>query len=124
MAILESRSERRHPADVAPRNEGDDIIEVSIVMPCLNEADTLETCIRKAQAALGEHDITGEIVIADNGSTDGSQEIAAKLGVRIVHVKDKGYGNALMSGITGARGKYVIMGDCDDSYDFLEVPKF
>src|SRR6476659_1558127 len=93
-------------------------------MPCLNEADKLETCIRKAQWELSEHSIAGEVVIADNGSRDGSQEIAARLGARVVHVKDKGYGNALMSGITSARGKYVIMGDSDDSYDFLEVPKF
>jgi glycosyltransferase involved in cell wall biosynthesis len=124
MAISESRSQRRHPANVAPRNDGDDNIEVSIVMPCLNEADTLETCIRKAQRALREHSIAGEVVIADNGSTDGSREIAARLGARVVHVKDRGYGNALMSGITCARGKYVIMGDSDDSYDFLEISKF
>jgi glycosyltransferase involved in cell wall biosynthesis len=99
-------------------------LEVSIVMPCLNEAETLEACIRKAQGALREHQIAGEVVIADNGSTDGSQDIAARLGARVVHVEKKGYGNALMGGITGARGAYVIMGDADDSYDFTAIMPF
>ena len=98
--------------------------EVSIVMPCLNEADTLATCIGKAQQALREHRIAGEIVVADNGSTDGSQAIAAAMGARVVNVDAKGYGNALMGGIAAARGRFVIMGDADDSYDFLEIPKF
>src|SRR5688572_23990812 len=93
-------------------------------MPCLNEADTLATCIRKAQRSFAENNIKGEIVIADNGSTDGSQDIATGLGARVIHVDEKGYGNALMGGIAAAKGKYVIMGDADDSYDFLEVPKF
>lgn len=102
----------------------DALPEVSIVMPCLNEADTLETCIRKAQRALAEHNISGEIVVADNGSTDGSQAIARRIGARVVNVERKGYGNALMGGIASARGKFVIMGDADDSYDFLEIPRF
>jgi len=101
-----------------------DSIEVSVVMPCLNEADTLAVCIQKAQRVLHEHGIKGEIVIADNGSTDGSQAIAHSLGVKVVAVEAKGYGNALMGGIAAARGKFVIMGDADDSYDFLEIPKF
>ncbi|MFY9554166.1 MAG: glycosyltransferase family 2 protein, partial [Blastocatellia bacterium] len=99
-------------------------VELSIVMPCLNEADTLEVCIKKAQLALRENDIAGEIIIADNGSTDGSQAIADSLGARLVTVKAKGYGNALMGGIAAAHGKFIIMGDADDSYDFLETPKF
>jgi glycosyltransferase involved in cell wall biosynthesis len=99
-------------------------VEVSIVMPCLNEADTLETCIRKAQRALREQNILGEIIVADNGSTDGSQAVAVRAGARIVHVEAKGYGNALMGGIAAARGKFIIMGDADDSYDFLEIPRF
>ncbi len=102
----------------------DDTLELTVVMPCLNEADTLEICIRKAQQAMKEHNIRGEIVVADNGSTDGSQEIATRLGARLVPVEAKGYGSALMGGIAAARGKYVIMGDADDSYDFLEINKF
>jgi glycosyltransferase involved in cell wall biosynthesis len=99
-------------------------IEVSIVMPCLNEADTLAVCVEKAQQALKVLGVPGEIIVADNGSTDGSQAIAAGLGARVVPVEAKGYGNALMGGIAAARGRFIIMGDADDSYDFLEVPKF
>jgi len=99
-------------------------VEVSVVMPCLNEADTLATCIRKARRALSENNITGEVVVADNGSTDGSQAIAVCEGARLVSVEARGYGNALMGGIAVARGRYVIMGDADDSYDFLEIPRF
>src|SRR4030095_11909118 len=93
-------------------------VELSIVMPCLNEAETLTTCIMKAQQSLCEHHIAGEIIVADNGSHDGSQTLAASMGVRVIHVQAKGYGNALMGGIAAARGKYVIMGYADDSYDF------
>lgn len=100
------------------------MIEVSVVMPCLNEADTLAVCIEKAQRALRENNISGEIVIADNGSTDDSRAIADGLGARVVPVAEKGYGSALMGGITAARGQYIIMGDADDSYDFLEIPRF
>jgi glycosyltransferase involved in cell wall biosynthesis len=99
-------------------------LELSVVMPCLNEADTLATCIEKAQRTLREHNIAGEVVIADNGSNDGSQEIARSMGARVVAVEAKGYGSALMGGISAARGTYVIMGDADDSYDFQEIPKF
>jgi len=99
-------------------------IELSIVMPCLNEADTLGICIEKAIATLREHGIAGEVIVADNGSTDGSVEIARELGARVVHVSDKGYGRALMGGIASARGRFVVMGDADDSYDFREVPRF
>ena len=99
-------------------------IELSVVMPCLNEADTLAACISKAQKAFRENNIAGEIIVADNGSTDGSQDIATKSGARLVPVQARGYGNALMGGIAAARGKYVIMGDADDSYDYLEIPKF
>jgi glycosyltransferase involved in cell wall biosynthesis len=97
---------------------------VSIVMPCLNEADTLATCIGKAMQALEQSGIRGEIIVADNGSTDGSQEIAVGLGARVVPVKTRGYGSALKGGIEASLGKYVVMGDADDSYDWLEMPKF
>ena len=99
------------------------LIELAVVLPCLNEADTLATCIEKAQRALSECHIAGEIIVADNGSTDGSQGIAAQMGARVVQVEEKGYGNALMGGIAAACGKFIIMGDADDSYDFLEIPK-
>ncbi len=98
--------------------------ELSVVMPCLNEADTLAIVIGKAQAAINENGINAEIVIADNGSTDGSQEIARKLGVRVIAVDQRGYGAALMGGINAARGTYVMMGDADDSYDWGEIPRF
>lgn len=93
-------------------------------MPCLNEADTLAVCIDKATRGIKESGVAGEIIIADNGSQDASVEIAEDLGARVVHVTEKGYGNALMGGIDAARGKYVMMGDADDSYDWLEIPKF
>ena len=99
-------------------------MELSIVMPCLNEAETLATCIDKARGFLDRHGIAGEIVIADNGSTDGSQEIAVSRGARVVNVPSKGYGSALMGGIAAARGRYVIMGDADDSYDFTDLMPF
>jgi glycosyltransferase involved in cell wall biosynthesis len=98
--------------------------ELSVVMPCLNESDTLRACIEKAQRSMRENNIAGEIIVADNGSTDGSQAIAIGMGARVVRVEEKGYGNALMGGIAAAHGKFVIMGDSDDSYDFLEIPKF
>jgi glycosyltransferase involved in cell wall biosynthesis len=98
--------------------------ELSVVMPCLNEADTVGVCVEKALRALREAGIHGEVIVADNGSVDGSVEIAERLGARVVPVRAKGYGNALMGGIAAARGRYVIMGDADDSYDFLEIGKF
>lgn len=98
--------------------------ETSIVMPCLNEADTLEVCIKKALKGLQDANSVGEVLVADNGSTDGSQDIAERCGARVVRVESKGYGNALMGGIEAAKGSFVIMGDADDSYDFLEIPKF
>jgi glycosyltransferase involved in cell wall biosynthesis len=99
-------------------------LELSVVMPCLNEAETLEICVRKAQRAMQEHEIHGEVIVADNGSEDGSVDIAERLGARVVHVRERGYGSALMGGIAEARGRFVLMGDADDSYDFLEVPRF
>lgn len=98
--------------------------EVSVVMPCLNEAETLAICICKARRAFREYGIDGEVIVADNGSTDGSQTIALQEGARLVQVAARGYGNALMGGISAARGKYVIMGDADNSYDFLDIPRF
>jgi glycosyltransferase involved in cell wall biosynthesis len=90
-------------------------------MPCLNEVETLASCIRKAQEAIEQHDLAAEIIVADNGSTDGSQTVAKELGARVVEVGRKGYGSALIGGIEAARGQFVIMGDADDSYDFRSI---
>jgi glycosyltransferase involved in cell wall biosynthesis len=99
-------------------------VELTILMPCLNEAETVGTCIGKAQRFLAQAAISGEVLIADNGSTDGSQAIAEKLGARVVTVADRGYGAALIGGIQAANGRYVIMGDADDSYDFSALAPF
>lgn len=99
-------------------------IELSIVMPCLNEALTLGICIQKSLAFLKNSNTSGEIVIADNGSTDGSQKIASDMGARVIDVQERGYGAALIGGIAAAQGKYVIMGDADDSYDFSSLMSF
>ena len=99
-------------------------MELTVVMPCLNEAETVGTCVRKAVAFIAESGISGEVVVADNGSTDGSQKLATDAGARVVPVSEKGYGNALMGGILAARGEYVIMGDADDSYDFTSLMPF
>src|SRR4029453_3956589 len=101
-----------------------DSVDLSIVMPCLNEAETLGGCIEKARLGIERSSVRGEIVIADNGSNDDSVLIAEKLGARVVHVKEKGYGNALRGGIQAASGKWIIMGDADESYDFSETTRF
>jgi len=98
--------------------------EVSVVMPCLNEELTLPICIRKAQETIRKLGLDGEVVVADNGSTDRSVEIAESMGARVVHQPLKGYGNAYMAGFAGARGKYIVMGDSDDSYDFTDIGRF
>jgi glycosyltransferase involved in cell wall biosynthesis len=99
-------------------------VELTVVMPCLNEAETVATCVRKAVTFLREHDIDGEVLVADNGSTDGSQQLATEAGARVLPVSEKGYGNALMGGIVAARGRFIIMGDSDDSYDFTNLMPF
>ena len=99
-------------------------LEVSVVIPCLNEARTLAACIEKAQRAFQKHVIRGEVVVADNGSNDGSQDIARNMGARVIDVQQKGYGSALMGGIDAARGRYIVMGDADDTYDFSQLPRF
>jgi glycosyltransferase involved in cell wall biosynthesis len=99
-------------------------LDLSIVMPCLNEAETLAACIAKAQRGIEAAGVRGEVIVADNGSTDGSLELAEKHGARVVRVAEKGYGNALRGGVEAARGRWLLMGDADDSYDFAETPRF
>jgi hypothetical protein len=99
-------------------------VELTIVMPCLNEAETVAICVRKAVQFIADSGISGEVVLADNGSTDGSRQLAADAGARVVPVTERGYGSALMGGILAARGEYVIMGDADDSYDFTNLMPF
>ena len=99
-------------------------VELSVVIPCLNEAETIEVVLREARAAIERTGIAAEIIVADNGSTDGSQEIARRLGARVVPVSARGYGSALMGGIAASRGAYIMMGDADASYDFGAIPDF
>jgi glycosyltransferase involved in cell wall biosynthesis len=99
-------------------------IELSVVMPCLNESATVATCVRKALDAMQRHGIHGEVIVADNGSTDGSRPLAAEAGARVVPVETRGYGSALRAGIAEARGRFVLMGDADDSYDFTHLDRF
>ena len=99
-------------------------MEISVVLPCLNESETLAKCIKKAKKQIKLLRIKGEIIVADNGSNDGSIEISKKLGAKVVHVKNKGYGNALRAGIKRSKGKYVLIADSDDSYNLNDLPKF
>jgi glycosyltransferase involved in cell wall biosynthesis len=99
-------------------------VELSILMPCLDEAETIGRCIAKARTFLERHAVVGEIIVADNGSTDGSQAIARARGARVVEIAERGYGNALLGGIHSARGTYVVIGDSDDSYDFSSLEPF
>lgn len=122
LAIEKSGFEASLPAAVTRSVHPE--VELSILMPCLNEAETLERCIAKAQRFLEQSGICGEVIIADNGSTDGSQEIARRCGARVVHVPMRGYGAALRHGSMSASGRYIIMGDSDDSYDFSNLMPF
>lgn len=99
-------------------------LELTILLPCLNEAETIEICVAKAMSFLAGSNVRGEVLVADNGSTDGSQQLATAKGARVVHVRDRGYGSALRNGILAARGRYVVMGDADDSYDLSDLGLF
>lgn len=114
----------RENMDTAVKSPPGSQLELSVVLPCLNEAETLAVCIRKAREAMHTAHIDGEVVVADNGSTDGSQKIATESGARVVDVQERGYGAALRGGIAAARGRHIIMGDADDSYDFSQIPSF
>jgi len=121
---VDQSSPLTHELSSTARSDGAATVELSVIMPCLNEAETLETCIHKAQRFLQQTGISGEIVIGDNGSTDGSQEIARRNGARVIDVPLRGYGMALHYASQAARGKYLIMGDSDDSYDFSDLMPF
>jgi glycosyltransferase involved in cell wall biosynthesis len=116
--VLPSPDEREH-SQIPSRN-----LLLSVVMPCLNEARTLGICIRKAREFIDRSGLSAEIIVADNGSTDGSQDIARDEGARVVDVSERGYGAALIAGITASRGTYIVMGDSDDSYDFGNLSRF
>src|ERR1035437_6555202 len=107
-----------------PGAQSRDDIELSVVMPCLNESATVGICVKKVLDAMQRHGIRGEVIVADNGSTDGSREIAAELGARVVPIETRGYGSALHGGIAAARGRFVLVGDADDSYDFAHLDAF
>ena len=117
-------AQRTDSAVRTPRESGDADLELTVLMPCLNEAETVARCVAKAHSFLQHASVRGEIVVADNGSTDGSQRLARAAGARVVDVATKGYGAALLGGIATARGRYVIMGDADDSYDFANLEHF
>jgi glycosyltransferase involved in cell wall biosynthesis len=123
IAVRASGARRAAAADV-PGTEAGDAFEVSVVVPCLDEARTLPEVIRKAGAAFAALGLRGEVVVADNGSTDGSVEIAERLGARVVHCTARGYGNALRHGLAAARGRWLVMGDADDTYDFEQIGPF
>ncbi len=114
----------KYAGSASESGDGKRELELTVLMPCLNEAETLARCIDKARAWLQHSDVNGEVLIADNGSTDGSQALAAAHGARVVAVSSRGYGAALIGGIENARGRFVIMGDSDDSYDFSDLDGF
>jgi glycosyltransferase involved in cell wall biosynthesis len=99
-------------------------LDLSVVIPCLNEVNTLPACLDRAARALVTHNLTGEILVVDNGSTDGSGQVAERHGAKVLHVPVQGYGNAVGAGVAAARGQYIVVGDADGSYDFLDIPRF
>lgn len=119
--LVEPATRRDDAGEPSPRPAS---CEVSVIIPCLDEAETIGTVVAKARSYLESHGVAGEVIVADNGSTDGSQRIAESAGARVVTVDQRGYGAAIKGGIDAARGRYVIMGDADDSYDFTELDGF
>jgi glycosyltransferase involved in cell wall biosynthesis len=124
MVLIQPIAKRvSHISPAADKAQINGVIEVSVVMPCLNEKDTIGGCVERAISALHEQDIAGEVIVADNGSTDGSVAIAQRLGARVVSEAERGYGAAYMTGIGAARGRYILIGDSDSSYDFKDLPR-
>jgi glycosyltransferase involved in cell wall biosynthesis len=123
-AALELKTAREAGEPSLSRESCTEDIELSIIMPCLNEVETIGVCVRKALHFLDQAGVVGEVIVADNGSTDSSREIARENGARVIQVEGRGYGSALSGGIMSARGPFVIMGDADDSYDFLHLMPF
>src|SRR4051794_2195304 len=114
---------REVPTAVTQNPEGQETV-ISVVMPCLNEEETIGACVSKALEGIRGTGLPGEVIVSDNGSTDRSVEIATELGARVIHQPKRGYGNAYRAGFDAARGKYIIMGDSDDTYDFTQIPAF
>jgi glycosyltransferase involved in cell wall biosynthesis len=106
------------------QSSAEDELVVSVVIPALNEAESIEACVRRSLETMAEHNIPGEVVVADNGSTDGTPDIAREAGARVIHESRKGYGSAYLAGFAAARGKYIVMGDADETYDFREIARF
>src|SRR5450755_990141 len=118
-----STIEQQIPVQAPPRGS-ESTLSLSVVIPCLNEAQTIDECVRRARRVLDEHKIAGEIIVADNGSEDGSAALAAAAGARVVHEPERGYGSAYLAGFAAARGRYILMADADLTYDFDEIPHF
>jgi glycosyltransferase involved in cell wall biosynthesis len=118
-----STIEQQSPVQAPPRGS-ESTLSLSVVIPCLNKAQTIEECVRRARRVLDEHQIAGEIIVADNGSEDGSAALAAAAGARVVHEPERGYGSAYLAGFAAARGRYILMADADLTYDFDEIPHF
>jgi glycosyltransferase involved in cell wall biosynthesis len=117
-------NERTARLPLTPAEAPTDRLRVTVVIPCLDEADSIERCVQLARAAMEEHELAGEVIVADNGSTDGSAELAERAGARVVHEARRGYGSAYLAGFAAARGDYLIMADADLTYDFAEIPRF
>jgi glycosyltransferase involved in cell wall biosynthesis len=115
--------EQQIPVQAPPRDSESTLI-LSVVIPCLNEAETIEECVRRARRVLEVNGIAGEVIVADNGSEDGSAALAASAGARVVHEPERGYGSAYLAGFAAARGRYILMADADLTYDFDEIPRF
>jgi glycosyltransferase involved in cell wall biosynthesis len=121
---LTTETIRSNTTSMSQADAAEKPVDVSVVIPCLNEANSIGICVSKALNAFKSAGLRGEVIVADNGSTDGSIDIAEKLGARVVNVPARGYGSALREGIAAAHGQFIVMGDADDSYDFADVPRF